>query len=234
MRRMNYWSQPQVQTLLRAMYETATSAELLAAFPGSTFAGIRRAGSRAGLTRPSMNSRKWTVDETRLLRKLYGTAPKPQILAAFPRLKWGTLIKRAGLLGLKRSKSVTPQGRLTNSPMILALRNRRIALGLRLGDVAHAAGYARSTIGSAENGRTVPPWPVLEAWATALGMTLGLTVTHAPLAKMGTVPPEKKRGRRVCPMKQQAAIDMAAWKRKQDALERGMGPVVKYDNRKAG
>ncbi|XVS68069.1 helix-turn-helix domain-containing protein [Actinosynnema sp. CA-299493] len=49
------------------------------------------------------------------------------------------------------------------------LRDTRCAAGLTLRELALRSGYAYSTLSSAEQGRTVPSWPVAEAFVQACG-----------------------------------------------------------------
>lgn len=55
------------------------------------------------------------------------------------------------------------------APLVKALRERRISLGLKQEAVAQAAGVARDKIGSYERGHTSPRFRNLIKWARALG-----------------------------------------------------------------
>lgn len=60
-------------------------------------------------------------------------------------------------------------------PIVLALKGRRLTLGLTQRDVAAAIGVGQSAIGMWETGRITPALGSAEHWARALGCELVLT-----------------------------------------------------------
>ncbi|HEX6968304.1 MAG TPA: helix-turn-helix transcriptional regulator [Micromonosporaceae bacterium] len=62
-------------------------------------------------------------------------------------------------------------------PIVLALKGRRIALGLSQREVAAAAGTWQGRLTAWETGHAVPTLDSLTAWAAALGCELVLAET---------------------------------------------------------
>lgn len=60
-------------------------------------------------------------------------------------------------------------------PIVLALKGRRLALGLTQRDVAAALDVQQSAVGHWETGRTTPHLGSLDLWARELGCELVLT-----------------------------------------------------------
>ena len=80
--------------------------------------------------------------------------------------------RASAVLGLKRP----PQRPRPLDPLIVALRDRREAAGLRREDLAKRAGVPAASIGNWERGLTTPTLAVFRRLAEALGLTMAVTV----------------------------------------------------------
>lgn len=210
---------PDEDATLKRLYKTAAKARLLQALPGRTWGSIKQRGQVLRLLRPRIYeiTEFWMAAKNRdALQALWPSAPRAELFAAFPGQTWCALRQRAHRFGLKRSQVATHTCRKPSAdPVIAELVRLRLNLGLSHAQMAAKFPVRAKTFAAWERGVYNVTYGHLKKWCRFLGM------------QMGVVPAVSR-------MKQQAAIDMAAWKRKQDALERGTGPVVKYDNRKAG
>ena len=119
----------------------------------------------------------WTREQDDLLRKLYSSAPRKELLTAIPNRSWIAIKNRALRIGLMRNFIARYAGRtdgqLSSSEKIRWLRNLRQRLGLAQREVADIAGYDLSSIQAWENGRAEPSAFALRAWSDALSLIQG-------------------------------------------------------------
>lgn len=217
------WNLPTRNDRLREVYVEGNPQDLEREF-GVGWKTIRRHACKIGLRRQgACKPAFWKLQENvSSLKKLYPTASQASLLTRFPGRSWKNIRQAAAELKIKRSFCASRTEMGSHNPLFKELRRRRVKLHLKIRDVAHAAGVSPSTIVAAELGHTVPSVINLQAWAGALGMNFVLKVVGPPIAKHGMTPPEKKRNGKRLPkvveaLTQQAAIDMAAWKKAREA-----------------
>lgn len=114
----------------------------------------------------------WSNHEEKKLRELYPSAIKDEICEEIPQHTWASIRRRAAHLEIGRLETMPRNENL--HPIVNALINRRVALGFRPADVAKLCGWAPRSFGALERGTNLPTLPMLDAWATALGMEIAL------------------------------------------------------------
>jgi HTH-type transcriptional regulator/antitoxin HipB len=110
----------------------------------------------------------WLRSEKQTLRALYPSSYQPAIEAALPRHPWGSIMKMANSLGLKR-----PRAKVTSAiEVIRDLRAARERRGLTRKQVAQKLGIHPQFLTGWERGSNAPRFTNLIKWCGALGVTL--------------------------------------------------------------
>lgn len=82
----------------------------------------------------------WSNHEEKKLLRLYPSASKAEICEEFPSRTWASIRRRAEHLKIGRLESVPRNENL--HPVVSALIDRRVALGLRRADAARLIGWS--------------------------------------------------------------------------------------------
>lgn len=114
----------------------------------------------------------WKVREENALRRLYPSASKADICEEFPGRTWASIRRHAALLGIERLESMPRNENI--HPVVDALINCRIMLGLRPAQAARLIGWSPKWLSALERGARLPTLAMLDQWAAALGMELML------------------------------------------------------------
>ncbi len=91
--------QPEDDDLLRRLYPDYDA--LRKAFPGRSYRAIQGHVSRLGI---AAKRHRWTSAELSRLRRLYQSASRQEVLAAFPEMGWKQIKARAEHAGLRRPR----------------------------------------------------------------------------------------------------------------------------------
>ncbi len=145
--------------------ENLSRAELAARFPGIPAEAISRATrGHPYRGRRSPPTHDWTAEELAALRRLYPAAAWWELRAALPRRGALAISRKASELGIRR-ESPKPAANKP-PPEILALRARRLALGLTVRKLIVLTGL--SGLGCYETGWVNPPEAKLQRWGAVL------------------------------------------------------------------
>lgn len=121
----------------------------------------------------------WTNHEEKHLRQLYPTGAKEEICAAIPNRTWVSIHQHAHFLKISRLEAMPRNEHL--HPVVCALIDRRVALGLKRAHVARLIGWNHRWQAAIERGTRVPTLPMLDQWAAALGLRI-MAIPLAPCA----------------------------------------------------
>lgn len=155
---------------LRRYYEKLNGRRLLKFFPGRTLSGLHQKARHMGMRRRDY----WSVHEISTMRLLYPSAEQATIETALPDRSWGSIIKKAGDLGIRRHLAATRNNKRFVHPIVRLLRKEREQRKLTRPEVGAMCGYHVNQIQAWEMGK-VRPWFVhIVDWAAALGFELVL------------------------------------------------------------
>lgn len=115
---------------------------LISALHPRTYKSIKQKAVKVGIAR---KYHCWTSAERLLLRKLYARAPREEILAHFPGIRWRSISDRAQTWGFKRLPN---EYKSTGFPLLDLVRQRCRDLGYSMGDLdemAHTGFYFRKS-----------------------------------------------------------------------------------------
>lgn len=130
-------------------------------------------GARPALDRPRRGEIvSWSNHEEKKLRLLYPSSAKDEICEEIPQHTWASIRRRAAYLKIGRLESMPRNENL--HPVVNALIDRRVALGLRPAQAAKLCGWSPKWFGALERGTRLPSLPMLDAWAAALNVELTL------------------------------------------------------------
>jgi predicted transcriptional regulator len=145
----------------------------------------------------------WKLPENaEMLNRLYLTASWQELLAAFPGKSKVAIHNAAKRLGYRRIAVCVDN--VAKDPLMKALQQRRIALGLSQVALSVQLGYARKFVQECESGHKNLSITALRKWAKALGMVLVAAVPQTRAAVVSA-------------MQEQARLDMAEWQRRRVA-----------------
>jgi hypothetical protein len=166
------WTSQEDAELLR-IYPTAQWRFLLRAFPDRTREGITQHAQFLEISRELNARNAWTGAEKKLLAALYPTASRERIIGALPRhSKWGTIVKMANTMGLKREFDVVAKHQ--RHPIVRKLRASRRERGILLVDLSRKIGAHPVQLARWESGQQMPRLRSFFDWVQALNFELVL------------------------------------------------------------
>lgn len=147
--------------------------------PGRTIEACEKRARSLGCWKPTRPG--WTDAEIAVLRRLYKTAARDDVLAALPGRTWPAVLLAAKKLGLSRKGWQSMRGPGTAHPVLKRFRERRLALGVSQAAVSRAAGYGVEALQRVEAGDVMDAkFRTLECLAAALGLKFQLVSVSQP------------------------------------------------------
>lgn len=160
------WTDAELVTLRKVFGTTHRKAQLVAHFPGRTWAGIVQMGRSLGLRRREY----WTRAEEVLLVEIYERKSKTEIMASLPKRNWPAIQRKASELKVKKDLRKTH----SKFAIVAELRRIRRRRGIQADSLASLFGAYGSGLTNWESGKRTPTLQTLIAWAGALNLDIVL------------------------------------------------------------
>lgn len=167
--RKTKWT-PTELLILKTMWGKHRKREIDAKLNRRTPASIYNKARELGLMKKRGSKSFWTKPEIELLSSLWPHASPEEITKAIPNHSWASITAKASHVGIRRVWRSAPKS--PRNPLMIALRKRRLAMGLHAVDLAKRMGYPRTSLMLWELSKSAPRFNSLLTWCEALGVEL--------------------------------------------------------------